>query len=158
MQVSYRRGGEDMLELVEPLWKELNHHHRELASQYKEHYDRITFDMRRQMILKQAAPGLVSVEMVYQDGQKMIGYCISLVERGGRGEIASIFIVPEWRNRNLGKTLIVNSLEWMKSHGAGDILVTVLPENSNAQRFYSRFGFYSRLLLMLRPESVAAAD
>lgn len=158
MPITFLRGGEESLSQVEPLWKKLNRHHRELASQNKEHYDHLTFDMRCQMILKQAAPGMVMVEQIMLDSRTAIGYCISLVEKNGRGEIASIYILPEWRNRRLGKALVENALEWMRSKGAGDILVTVLPENSPAQVFYRSFGFYSRLVLMLRPESLSETD
>ncbi len=152
LPLAYTQGGEDMLDRVEPLWNKLNRHHRALATQNKEHYDRITFELRKAMIIKQAAPGKIMVLLACNPAGEVKAYCASLVDTARRGEIASIYVDDDLRSQGIGSEMMNRSLEWMRYEGAEDTMVTVLPENGKALEFYARFGFYKRLILMLKPE------
>lgn len=151
MELTFRQGGAEQFGIIEPLWKELNEHHARLASHNQEHYRALTFGQRRSMIEKQAVPGKIMIETVSLPEPKIAAYCISLVDHNGRGELASIFVAEDLRSRGIGQQMVEHALAWMEQNGSKDIIVTVLPENDSALRFYQRFGFFSRLVLMLRP-------
>ena len=55
------------------------------------------------------------------------------------------------RNRGVGSRLMDASKSWAKAHGAEYLRLSVLPDNENAQRFYSRHGLTRQMISMECP-------
>lgn len=57
------------------------------------------------------------------------------------GEIASIYVLPEYFRKGYGKKLFEFMTEKLRSEGYKKIYLWVLEENLNARRFYEKMGF-----------------
>ncbi len=83
--------------------------------------------------------------LVVIDNQKIIGtssFCKSRFEQFDNwGEIISIYLLPEYTRKGYGKVLLQSAVLELKKQGYEDIFLWVLEENTNARRFYERFGF-----------------
>ncbi len=69
-------------------------------------------------------------------------------KEGVYGEINEIYVIPEWRNRGIGKRIIEHALSWFKDKGVRTIRVEVLASNDEAIRFYKKFGFKPNYMSM----------
>ena len=61
------------------------------------------------------------------------------MELEGRSD--SIFVVKEYRNRNIGTELINKSVAELKDKGVKHIFITNIYENSKAGKLYNKLGF-----------------
>ncbi len=57
------------------------------------------------------------------------------------GEIYSIYVLEEFWNRGIGRTLMEDSLIALERDGFGSVKVWVLETNQRARSFYEKFGF-----------------
>ena len=57
------------------------------------------------------------------------------------GEIYSIYVLEEFWNLGIGRTLMENSLIALERDGFGSVKVWVLETNQRARAFYEKFGF-----------------
>ena len=57
------------------------------------------------------------------------------------GEIYSIYVLEEFWNLGIGRTLMENSLTALERDGFGSVKVWVLETNQRARAFYEKFGF-----------------
>jgi len=82
--------------------------------------------------------------LVMLDGKKIIGtssYCKSRFEdMNGCGEIISIYVLPEYCGKGCGKQLLRAAVNGLRQLGYRDIFLWVLEKNTNARRFYEKFG------------------
>ena len=62
-KINYFHGDETLLDQIKPLWEALNEHHLQHSSNFKEHYDRMTFEKRKTDLLKKAALGKMRVDL-----------------------------------------------------------------------------------------------
>lgn len=58
-----------------------------------------------------------------------------------RGQIESVRIHPEHRNRGLGSAMMEWAVERCRERGCGQVQLTSDQKRSNAHRFYERLGF-----------------
>lgn len=71
-------------------------------------------------------------------------YCESrLPAFAGFGEIVSIYLLPEYMGRGLGKKLFEAVVERLQKLGFNHIFLWVLEENYRARKFYEKMGFTS---------------
>ena len=75
---------------------------------------------------------------VVTDEKKVIGFCTA-VKEGKNNRIASIYILPIYQGKGLGKQLIEKALTWLGN--SKDILLNVASYNKQAIGFYKKFGF-----------------
>ena len=61
----------------------------------------------------------------------------------GYGEVVSLYLLPEYMGRGLGKALLPAAVERLKERGFRDILLWVLEKNRRARDFYEKAGFFS---------------
>ena len=77
----------------------------------------------------------------------VVGYCYSIIDFDNKikmeleGRIDSIFVVKEYRNRNIGTELINKSVAELKDKGVKHIFITNIYENSKAGKLYNKLGF-----------------
>lgn len=59
----------------------------------------------------------------------------------GTCELVKMYLIPQARNKGLGKQLITNCLEYAKNYGYGQVYLETMPELKKALVVYERMGF-----------------
>ncbi len=128
---------------IESLWKALNAHHAQRASNFKEYFDTLTFEDRiKQLLYKENLSLFVGSDMgVY------VGYCIATTERS-KGEIDSIYVKASHRGQKIGHQLITRAMEWLRVHNCSEIVIYVAEGNEKVLGFYEKYGFNKRYTVM----------
>lgn len=130
------------IEIIRPLWKQLNSIHLDKSIYFKNKYETFTFDKRMESIYKKAQYGIVKLDMILDsDNGNYVGYCLSSIE-DTLGEIESIYIEKEYRKFGLGGTLMKSALRWFESNVIINIEISVVYANDDALPFYERYGFH----------------
>lgn len=79
------------------------------------------------------------------DGGRIIGTASFGAARDSalpcRGELISLYLLPEYFGRGLGGRLLDAALDRLRAQGFTGVLLWVLAQNSRARRFYARHGF-----------------
>jgi diamine N-acetyltransferase len=147
--IVYRTTGIHEIELIRPLWEELNEHHRRRASHFREHYERMTFEERRShfQILQKTGQLRLDLALDTTTGT-CVGYCVSSVSAEKSGEVESLFVDESYRSAGIGTALITRGLAWMDSLGVTRKRVSVGNGNDAAGEFYRKFGFYPRMTVL----------
>jgi ribosomal protein S18 acetylase RimI-like enzyme len=152
--VTYRATGIGEIELIRPLWDQLNRYHHEKASHFRAHYEQMTFEDRKSHFTRLHESGQLQVDLA-QDTRTghYIGYCVSSVSAEKAGELESLFVDATYRSAGIGTALVTRGLAWMDSLGAVRKRVSVGNGNETAWAFYRKFGFYPRMtVLEQKPE------
>jgi len=94
-------------------------------------------------ILDQAArPGVTLIAEAEKDG--IIGFADWGRERGAtardRGEIAALYVLPDWQRRGVGRALFRASARALVAGGMTQLAIWVLQENAAGRSFYSHLG------------------
>ena len=147
--VAYRTTGIDEIDLIRPLWEQLNEHYHRKASRFRRHYERMTFEERRSNFYKLHEAGQLRLDLAAdsRDG-KYIGYCVSSVPEEKTGEVESLFVDAAYRSEGIGTALVTRGLAWMDSLGVVRKRVSVSDGNEAAWEFYRKFGFYPRMTVL----------
>ena len=146
--VNYISGNARQIDKIIPLWEQLNRQHLSMSPYFKEYYKTLTFQDRKRAILQRGFGRQVHVDLALGNADVLVGYCVSSIDRTLTGEIDSIFVVPELRERGVGTTLMEKTLEWLKSKGSKKNIVSVAVGNEQSYVFYEQFGFYPRRTLL----------
>ena len=97
------------------------------------------------------------------DGERLIGYALLVVmpaeetwvadtwRTGPRvAEVESISVLPEYRGKGIGSALLDRLEAEIEAHGVEDVVIGVLPGNTDAIRLYERRGFRQTWLYLSR--------
>jgi ribosomal protein S18 acetylase RimI-like enzyme len=148
-RIHYLQGDEKLLDDVRELWEALNEHHGKNSVHFKDFYGQFRFADRRADWLKHAQNGEMQVIICFDEATRQrVGYCISSLDHDLAGEIESIFVLPEYRGLGIGKELMRRTLQWLDEAGAAKVVVSVAAGNEQAFRFYEKFGFYPRRIML----------
>ena len=85
--------------------------------------------------------------LVAEDEARIVGFSSFGPFRGEEesrlltGEIYSIYVLEDFWNRGIGRTLTENALTALERDGFGSVKVWVLETNQRARSFYEKFGF-----------------
>lgn len=148
--LEYYETGESGIDLIRPLWEQLNRHHLERSPYFKDHYARFTFEERKADLLLKAREGRLYVCLASDEGTS-VGYVVSTLT-GVEGEIDSIYVSPAHRGRGVGDVLMTRALAWLDTQGALRKKVEVGAGNEDVFRFYARYGFYPRKTTLLQKD------
>ena len=101
--VKFIEGDEALLDQIRVLWEALNSHHLGLSTNFKQHYQDMTFERRKADLLKKAATGKMRVALAVDEmtGQN-VGYCVSSLNQEKIGEVESIFVGANYRGSGIG--------------------------------------------------------
>jgi len=135
-------GGEQFLDRVEPLWKQLREHHANMAPIWRPELLPPDFRPRREYLLAHCAGGLLV--MLACDGSRDVGYCICSISADRDGEIDSLFVAPTHRRRGIATRLMTEGLRWLRAQRVKAIFVDVMLGNEDPLKLYERFGFRPR--------------
>lgn len=130
------------LDVIQQLWQKLNEIHLNESVHFKEHYKSFTFKDRCLKFIPIPEDKL-RIEIV-QDNEVCIGYCITTIN-DSVGEIDSIFVESAFRTYGLGRILIDNSVQWLKTNRCQKIMVGVAAGHESVFEFYQKFNFYPRM-------------
>lgn len=112
-------------------------------------YNPIAFPM---IFIKSMINSLNSDYIIVEDDDKIVGYALieervsPYKEYEGFIEdhyafIYELVVLPEYRTKGYGKTLIEEAINWAKKRNLDSIELNVLSNNYNARAFYDRIGF-----------------
>lgn len=133
--------GMEEIELIKPLWEQLNLVHLEKSIYFKKKYREFTFDKRMESIYKKAKDCSMKLDMLFDsESGNYVGYCLSSIE-DELGEIESIYIDGNYRKSGLGGKLMESALKWFESNKISNIQINVVYANDDALPFYERYGF-----------------
>ncbi|GCD10536.1 GNAT family N-acetyltransferase [Clostridium tagluense] len=138
------------LELIKPLWEQLNCVHFDKSIYFKSKFEKFTFDKRIKSIYEKAQTGTIKIDMLWNsETENYVGYCLSSIN-DNLGEIESIYIENDYRKFGLGGKLMESSLSWFKLNGITNIQIGVVYSNEEALPFYERYGFYVGTYILRR--------
>jgi len=75
---------------------------------------------------------------VVERENEVLGFCYA-IKREARNEIYSIYIIPGYTRKGIGKKLMESALEWVGEDQ--DLTLEVVPYNESAIGFYESLGF-----------------
>ncbi|OGO00484.1 MAG: hypothetical protein A2Y58_00220, partial [Chloroflexi bacterium RBG_13_51_52] len=105
--IVYEKADAKGLELVGPLWQKLIKHHRVRSRHFQEHFDRMTWEIRKKELLEKSLNGMMLVDLAKDSKTgEIIGYCVSTINEKEHGEIESIFIEDSYRRAGIGDNFI----------------------------------------------------
>ena len=147
--VAFRTTGMGEIDLIRPLWVQLNEHHRAKAICFRKHYERMTFNDRKAYFTRLLETGPLRLDLATDTRTgTYIGYCVSSVSEEKTGEVESLFVAREYRSSGIGTELVTRGLAWMDSLGVARKRVCVGDGNEEAWAFYRKFGFYPRMTVL----------
>ncbi len=79
-----------------------------------------------------------------------VGFCISSIFDGNRGEIDSLFVESVYRGHRIGDRLITSALNWLESNNISDIEIMAYYGNEVVLPFYARYGFEPKKYILYR--------
>ena len=130
------------INLIKPLWEQLNSIHFDKSVYFKSKYENFSFEKRLESIYRKAQDGIIKVDLLLdKNTENYIGYCLSSIE-SNLGEIESLFIEKDYRKFKLGDKLMENALNWFKSNSIKNIQINVVYANDEVLPFYERYGFH----------------
>ena len=143
MKTEIISGGPEFLDRIAPLWEKMKKYHVDKSTHFSKNMDSILFEERKNNLTSKAKH--LRVDIVINTKEKHdIGYCISTIDDGNKGEIDSLFILDVYRRHGLGERLTENALDWFNDNGVVNILIYVASGNDEVINFYKNFGFYPR--------------
>ena len=149
MNISYKELNNKDIDLIKPLWENLNSHHHELSTHFPERYKQFTFEERKEEILKKAKNGILKIDIAKdENNDQYIGYCISSISKENIGEVDSIYLDEKYRSFGIGNQLMNRALNWMDEKGVKDKRIVVAIGNEEMLSFYEKFDFFPRHIIL----------
>lgn len=142
--IHYVEGGVEILDVVGPLWEELNRHHQALSEHFADTMRGRSFAARKAGLVEKSRDGRLRVDLAKTASGECVGYSIATIDCHQTGEIDSIFVLPSLRNHRIGDALMRRALQWMDSIGTRSRILEVAWGNQQVWSFYQRYGFLPR--------------
>jgi ribosomal protein S18 acetylase RimI-like enzyme len=157
------RGSATDVPALEPLWVAVHHQHAASMPELGPYVsDAQTWEQQRAIYEALFAKPDTVLLLAHVDGA-LIGYAVAHVmpvrdtwiydtwETGERiGELESIGVLPEHRGKGIGGALLDAVDREFDALGVRDVILGVLPGNTDAMRLYARRGFTPTWLYMSR--------
>jgi ribosomal protein S18 acetylase RimI-like enzyme len=149
LKIEYTATDEQGLDLIKSLWVKLNELHKSRSRNFTAHFYRMTFDRRKEDLLKKSAGGALHIDLARDTGTGgLIGYCVTSITTANHGEIESIYIEPDYRRRGIGDTLMKKALKWLEERPVARRTLVVAAGNEEVFDFYRRYNFYPRVTIL----------
>ncbi len=140
------------LDLIQPLWEKLIEYHQRQKSDFEDHYENITFQKRKEVLLSKAREGKMFICLAEDEKSEiLIGYSVTTISSGKIGELDSIYVEDKYRMQGIGHELIKRPLGWMDKKDVKIKKVAVVTGNQEAISFYERYGFRKRSINLEQP-------
>jgi diamine N-acetyltransferase len=152
--IEYRRTDIREIDSIRPLWRLLNEHMSTQTTNFRSHFEQMTFEKRKAYFEQSASAGTLCIDVAFDvmDRDRYVGYCVSSLskEKTGEitGEIESIFVDNAYRSCGIGSTLVTRALLWFDENGSTRNRVSVSEGNEPVWKFYKKFKFYPRMIVL----------
>ena len=149
--IDYRSTDITEIDLIRPLWDQLNTYHTVNARAFRDVYTNWTFSDRKDNFKKVAAAGHLRIDLAfYPVSGRYVGYCVSSFSQERGGEIESIFVEESCRLQGIGTALLTRALAWIDTNNPVRVRISVADGNEDSFAFYQRFGFHPRMTVLER--------
>jgi ribosomal protein S18 acetylase RimI-like enzyme len=152
--VELRRGSAADLPALEPLWVSVHHRHAQAMPELSPYVDDGQTWAVRSALYAEMLARPDTVLLLAHAGDRLIGYGLAHVmaagdtwladtwQTGARiGEIESLAVLPEYRGGGIGTQLLDGLETELAAAGVHDLILGVLPGNTDAIRLYERRGY-----------------
>ena len=138
------------LDIIQPLWEKLNQLHFNLSPDFRNRYKEMSWEKRKARLMDKSEE--IMVDTVRDERDRIIGYCISSIDKTNHkaGEIDSVYIEELHRNAGLGKQLINNAIKWLTMKGTTEQKLVVGIGNEKVLDFYRQLKFFPLQLVLQR--------
>ena len=158
-KIEYTNTGIENLDEIGPLWLELNDHHRIYSDHFPPSYQTDNFERRKRELLEKSSGGELRIDLAKdKDINELVGYCVSTISKDHIGEVDSIFVEEYCRRMGIGDNLMKRAIAWMREKSVSRIVVEVITGNDDALKFYGRYGFFPRSIVLERTYPVDPAN
>jgi ribosomal protein S18 acetylase RimI-like enzyme len=161
--VNVTRGSAADIPALEPLWVAVHHQHAASMPELGPYVsDAQTWEQQRAIYEELFAKSDTVLLLAHVDGA-LVGYAVAHVmpvretwiydtwETGDRiGELEAIGVLPGHRGQGIGSALLDAVDRELDALGVRDVILGVLPGNTDAMRLYARRGFTPTWLYMSR--------
>jgi len=150
MNYQIKRIDTEELDLIQPLWEKLNQLHFNLSPDFRNRYKEMSWEKRKARLMDKSEE--IMVDTVRDERDRIIGYCISSIDKTNHkaGEIDSVYIEELHRNAGLGKQLINNAIKWLTMKGTTEQKLVVGIGNEKVLDFYRQLKFFPLQLVLQR--------
>lgn len=149
-QITYVRGGANLLPRVEPMWERLSAQHDVLFEAFGNQEP--SFDVLEPWYLGKDMAGQLFVELATAESRD-VGFCLCTCGPRDIGLIDAIWVDEAYRNQGIGSTMIRDVIGWLDKGPITCKIVQVANTNASALSFYERLGFSPRTVtLQHRPD------
>jgi ribosomal protein S18 acetylase RimI-like enzyme len=148
--IEYRRTDIREIDCIRPLWCLLNDFMSTRTTNFKSHFEQMTFEKRKEYFEHLAAAGYLCIDLAFDasEMEKYVGYCVSSLSQEKTGEIESIFVDEAYRSCGIGSALVSRALGWLDENGSTRNRVSVSEGNELVWNFYKKFRFYPRMTVL----------
>lgn len=144
--ITYHETDENDLEIISDMWKNLINHLQSQSKYFPDDYQHLIFEERKKQLIRIAESGKLRLDLV-KNGNYYLGYSVSSIV-GAKGSVDSLYVAQPHRNEGIGNKLMERSLNWMELNGVSDLEILVSYGNKDALKFYEKFGFYPKHLIL----------
>lgn len=149
MYVTYLEVNRKEIDIIQPLWEKLRDYHRELSPNFAKRYIELTFQRRKEELLKKSRNGSLKIDIATdKDTKWLVGYCVSSISEELEGEVDSIYIEEDYRSLGIGKELMERALKWMDRNGVKIKKIGVAVGNEDLLSFYGRYNFFPKHIIL----------
>lgn len=144
-------GAED-IDRIENLWRQLREHIIPGNLLFADKMNKVRFSDRKSYLTQKNSEREIRIFFAIDNvSNDDIGYCLCSAAPQSYGEIESIYIRKEARNRGIGTTLMNRAICWIKKRDVSDLKVHVTTGNEEVMKFYKKFGLYKRQYILENP-------
>jgi diamine N-acetyltransferase len=146
-KVSYKTLPVSLLYEIKSLWEALNQVHWDDSVFFRDHYATFTFEERASK-WKKLSDESILIEVAETEEKRLIGYCVSTIDEASVGEIDSLYVKPEFRGQQIGRELVLKSLDWLRENDCKPIRLAVSFGHEDVIGFYEKLGFFPRMTVL----------
>ena len=77
----------------------------------------------------------------YYEEEKLVGYYSILLQENGECELNNLSVLPVYRHRGIGETLLKHAFEEARSFGSVKMNIGIVEENQMLRKWYEDLGF-----------------
>lgn len=76
----------------------------------------------------------------FNKNKEMIGYYSLYIQENNECELNNLCVLPQYRNKGIGKELIEHAFQYAKSMGCKQMNIGIVEENTKLRRWYENYG------------------
>jgi len=162
-ELALTRGDVADLDSLQQLWVAVHHQHQRSMPHLAPYVDDATTWRERRALYEHLFATRDPILLLAREDDEVIGYGLAYTmpasdtwladtwRTGERiGEIESLAVLPDHRRRGLGSRIFERLHDELRQRGVTDVVLGVLPGNTDAVRFYERHGYRPTWLYLSR--------